>query len=514
MEERTDFRRYLGVVLRWWWLILLAMAITGGSGYWYGKAQVPIYEASTKLLIQQTSSSALPTSEDIGVSERLAKTYAIIATTDPVQEGVIQRLNLELSSAALKKSLSVVVISGTPILEFKARSASPGQARDIANTTAEVFIEQNRNRRLSEIARLGAAMAAKGVPQSMDLLRDQLNALGSVEILEPADLPRNPVSPSPSRNLLFTIILGAMLGIAGAFLLEYLNEGVRTEKDLERLGLTCLGIVSKFRHVDNPGGSLIVHNHPKSSAAEAFRVLRTNLYFSLAGKTRKVLMVTSAVPQEGKTTIAVNLSTALAQGGQRVVLMDADLRRPDVHRLFGLDKNVGTSNLLADPNRHTEELLCATDVAGLRVLPSGPRPPNPVELIQSPQMASLLSQLREENDIVLLDSAPVLGLADAIALAPQVDGVVLVVEIGKTKPKEVEMAKASLEKTGASVLGAILNKLEPARRGYYYGYHYHYYRYGDDGQTGAGGQKRWPPKVLGRLFRATKRGHAASKQEQ
>lgn len=225
---------------------------------------------------------------------------------------------------------------------------------------------------------------------------------------------------------------------------------------------------------ENHSPILVAASHPKSPIAEAFRTLRTNISFSALDRPLRSLLVTSAGPEEGKSTAVSNLAVVTAQAGTRVLVLDCDLRKPAMHKVFDLDNHRGLTSVLVggvDPT----EAISPTLADNLWVLTSGPLPPNPAELLGSGRMKDLLPQLEEKYDLILVDTPPLLAVTDAAVLAPQVDAAVLVARAGVTRRDMLAEAKASLAKTGVHLLGAILNGLRPESDGYYYYYHYRYY---------------------------------------
>lgn len=218
---------------------------------------------------------------------------------------------------------------------------------------------------------------------------------------------------------------------------------------------------------------LIVHQDTKSPIAEAYRTLRTNIQFVKAGEELKVIMMTSAGPGEGKSTTAANLAVAMAQSGKKVVLIDCDFRKPVQHRIFG-KRNKGVTNYLVD-NIDPGSLLATTEVENLYLIPSGPIPPNPSELLSSAKMRELLDYLRNQADFVIVDAPPVIAVTDAGVLASKVDGIVLVLSAGKVRPEMAQKAKELLTRANGHILGVILNRVEiDADHAYYY------YYYGSD----------------------------------
>jgi len=322
--------------------------------------------------------------------------------------------------------------------------------------------------------------------------------INNIRVAEQPLRPGGPIKPRVPVNILFGLLAGLVLGLGAAFGREMLDRTVKTQADLEGIGLTFLGLIpaisaggakkSKYhaygrkrqhdKDADAPiNPDLIVHQAPLSGPAEAARAIRTNLRFMAADQPFQVLLVTSASPSEGKTTVAANLAIAMAQAGQKVILVDADLRKPRVHRIFGKSSDTGLTVALLDRSALTDKLV-ATDIPDLHVLPAGPIPPNPAELLQSEKFADVLADLRARYDRVVIDSPPVGPVTDAAVLTTQVDGTVLVVRAFKTPRDVVADAKRTLQTVGGRVVGAVLNAVNLERSEYKGYYQYAYYRKG------------------------------------
>ncbi|MCA9976139.1 MAG: CpsD/CapB family tyrosine-protein kinase, partial [Anaerolineales bacterium] len=228
---------------------------------------------------------------------------------------------------------------------------------------------------------------------------------------------------------------------------------------------------------DKPADRLITHFRPRDPISEAYRVLRTNLSFSAVDKELQDILITSSSPGEGKSTTVANLGTVMAQMGKRVIIVDADLRRPVQHKVFSVPNNQGLTTALLDQQTPVMEHVQSTKIPGLSILASGPIPPNPAELLNSHRMAHVMNELRLGADLIIFDTPPALTVADASILAPQVDGCILVVEVGKTRRDTFLQAVQRMQKTGANLFGTALNRLQPGRGGYYYDYYYYYYHY-------------------------------------
>jgi len=300
-----------------------------------------------------------------------------------------------------------------------------------------------------------------------------------LSVVEPAAVPRTPINPGTRQTMLLAGMIGAILAVGAAFLMEYMDDTIKQPDDVQRvLGSTTLGLIARIQPIESPQDAVITAEHPKSSIAEGYRVLRTNIQFAALDNPATSLMVTSSGPQEGKSTTLANLGVVIAQSGKRTLLVDTDLRRPTLHKLFGLSNKNGVTNLLLADQPDIAAAAQPTSVPNLSVLTSGPQPPNPAELLASQRMDGLIAQAKSVYDAVLFDSPPVMAVADASILASKVHEVVMVVDTGRTRSEVAKRAKQAIDTTGAKFLGVVLNRLA-MRRG---GYGYYYYYYSSDGE--------------------------------
>ena len=317
-----------------------------------------------------------------------------------------------------------------------------------------------------------------------------------VRILDRALLPSAPVSPNVPKNMAGSLLIGLVLGFAVAFFSSQLDQTVRSVEMVESLGMTVLGVIPHLSGSDTaedsskkppkariteakvpPGpGDTIVFDQPMSAAAETFRMVRTNLAFMSQERPLRSLVVTSALPLEGKTTVAVNLATSLAQYGRSTLLVDADLRRPRVHRVFGMDKDIGLTSLMVG-DATLREAVKSSPVEGLSILPAGPIPPNPSELLHSTAFDRIKEDLLNHYDWVIFDSPPMGAVTDAAVLAPQVDGVLLVVRAGRTTRDSVISARKQLASVSGRLVGSVLNDIDVRMRSSRYGGGSYRYRY-------------------------------------
>lgn len=350
-------------------------------------------------------------------------------------------------------------------------------------------VDYNRLRRSRDNSEKLYSMLLDRTKES-DLAR--MMHVNNISVLDRPLQPKAAVRPRVPVNIAFGIIGGIALGVAAAFARALLDRTVRTPDDVEHdLGLDFLGLIPEFRAgaktgtyyarrrgrknaeaaLGNP--DLIVHEAPGSAIAEAARAIRTNLLFMSPDKPFRTLLVTSPAPSEGKTTIAVSIAIAMAQAGQRVVLVDCDLRRPRVHRVFSKASAPGLTSALIEGDA-VEGMVQDTAIPNLAVVPAGPIPPNPAELFHSDRFANCLRRLSEKFDRIIIDSPPVVTVTDAAVLSTLVDGVVLVVRAFATRKEVARHAARAIQDVGGKIVGAVLNSVNLERDEYKY--HYYYYR--------------------------------------
>ena len=307
------------------------------------------------------------------------------------------------------------------------------------------------------------------------------------QIIDSARPPTYPIEPNIPRNLLFAVVLGLASGVGLAFLIEGLDNTVRTTEQAQLIsGVPSLGMIplgsKSAREGPNPkrlviaaskeAVELVTQVRPQSQMAESYRALRTSLLLSHLGAPPKVIMVTSALPQEGKTTTSINTAVVLAQKGVRVLLIDADLRRPSIHKTLGMGPHSGLSNVLTGSRTLEDAITRTTILPNLFVLPAGTPPPNPAELLASANMRDVLNQLREQYDHIVIDTPPSLSVTDAVVLSPRADAVVLVIRSGQTTKQALRRSRDTLMQVNAKVVGVLLNAVDLTSPDYYYYYEY------------------------------------------
>jgi succinoglycan biosynthesis transport protein ExoP len=448
----VEMTRVLGVLQRWWWLLLLGIAVGGGATFAVSKAMTPIYRASTTLLVNQTQEPGVLAYNDVLTSERLTKTYRELVTKRPVLEEVVERVGEPSDAETLRDMVSVGVVRDTQLLRLSVESDDPIEATILANATAEAFIGQNDE---ADVSRAG-----------------------TVSVVEPAVVPGSPVKPRVEVNVVLGLLAGLMVAGGLVLLMEYLDDTVKSEQDVEQVaGLATLGVVARFgrRGTRQP----VSGYGSRSPVAEAYRSIRTSVQFATMERPGQVLLVTSPNAGDGKSTTAANLAVTMASAGKRVVLVDADLRKPTIHLTFNVENRVGLTSALLSGNG-ARSCMQAAGFDNLSLLTSGPLPPNPSELLSSTRMRDLVEALRKEADVVIMDSPPALILTDATLLAALADATILVAQAGRTRSAGLRQAVDGLSRATDNLLGAVLNKA--GRRGALTNYHYYHYRAEDSGQ--------------------------------
>jgi len=505
---------------RWWWIVLVGALAAAALAYLVSAAMTPIYQAHLTLLIEEGQGTGASDYNDILAAERRTRTFSRLVAQRPVLEETIRRLSLRVTPEELATAIDVTPIRDTQLVTLAVSDPSPARAAAIANTVAQVFIEQTQQRQ-AEIAGPGADQVQQNIdaiqkqideanariaelqaqPNAGDpavqqeirnlqtqlaqftethsaLIEAQQRILASaasgprIRVTADAVPPESPVRPRTTLNTALGGVLGALLGLGVVLVLVYLDDTVKDAEDVRRLtGRPALGWIPRFR---GPVGIALV-TAPRSPVSEGYRSLRTNLQFATLGQEVRSILVTSARPRDGKTTTVVNLGAVLAQGGQQVIVVDGDLRRPQLHATLGsIPNRVGLTNLLLTEDAvDLSAVLQETDVPGLRVLTTGPLPPNPTDVLDSPRMHDLIAVLEGMADIVLIDAPPV-PVSDALVLAGMVDRVLLVAYSGRTRSAELARAVEELTRAGTPLLGVLLNRAEAGAGGYdlYYAEYY------------------------------------------
>jgi len=513
-SSELDLRDYLGALRRRKKVVLLTVAVLVGLALGSSFVQEPVYAASARLLLQPKQSES---PFDANTGARIDPARALATDIEVLESPLVQaEVRSRFGSAP---SVSASPVGQTDVVRVTAESTDPKRAADVANAYAAAYIDVRRQQavdgllaagkeiqdRITDLQQqirgldaqvTGAAAADQGAiresvseqrqalvqqqslfKQTLDKLTVDANlASGGAQLVGSADVPTTPISPKPVRNGVLAGIVGLMLGVGLAFLAEYLDDSIKSREDLERLTapVPVIGLipaVGAWKEQDEI--RLMSVTDPTSAAAEAYRTLRTAIQFVALDRPMGILQVTSSNAGEGKTTTLANLGVALAKAGQRVIVVCCDLRRPRLHEFFGLQNDVGFTSLLLGNAPLSKALQTVPDVPRLRLLASGPLPPNPSELLSSSRTREVFAALKAEADIVLIDSPPVLPVTDALVLFRQVDATLMVFSAGGTTQKQASSALAMAKQVDAPLVGAVLNGVSaPGGYGGQYSYGY------------------------------------------
>ncbi|MCQ1951077.1 polysaccharide biosynthesis tyrosine autokinase [Arthrobacter sp. zg-Y859] len=431
----------------------------------------PTYAAKSQLFVStQSSGTVTDLQQGNSFSQARVQSYVKTATTPEVLQPAIDSLGVDATPAELSSTVSATADPNTVLISITAEDSSPVQAAAIAQAVAESLI--------TAVDRLETPAQGR-------------ESLVRLSIITPATAPSSPTAPNTVLNLLCGLVVGAALGLGWAVFRTRFDTKLRGEQDLRRVtALPFLGGVAFDS--DAQKKPLLTQASHQSPRAESFRQIRTNLQFANVNSKSKLMLVTSSLPAEGKSTTAINLAIAMAQAGQRVVLVDADLRRPTAADYLGLEGRAGLTTALIGA-ASVEDLLQPWGDDELYVLTSGQIPPNPSELLGSGSMSRLLGQLELEFDVVIIDAPPLIPVTDASVLAQMVGGVVLVVGANKVKTQDLEKSIGSLNLVGANVVGIVLNLLPTKGPD---AYAHSYYSYGSKTEAGDQEQSRRAVKSM------------------
>ncbi len=483
------------------------MLVVTGTALYVSSRQTPLYRASAQLLLQPAlRDTVLDASVSYVDPDRMLKTEMQVLRSPPVEQEARKRLGYGAG-------VSAAPLPETNVVLLEAVNADPARAADIANTYGHAYIAVRQGQVVEELASAGQQMEAKIVElqRQIDALKatpstsareqanaaqsSQLNALitqqgvlrqkldqlnidasarsGGAQLVVPATAPSAPFSPDTRRNGLLALALGAAMGVALVLMREFLDDSINTQEDLTRAapGTAVLGVIPYVRRWRARGPAVSLAD-PSSPAAEAYRTLRTSIKFLRLDTAVRLMQVTSPSAAEGKTSTVANLGVALAMAGQRVIVVCCDLRRPRLHESFGLDNTVGLTTVVVGEVALSDALQPVPGATGLRLLASGPLPPNPAELLSSRRGGDVLSALRDDADIVILDCPPLLPVTDAVVVSALVDATVVVTTANLTKRKELTRAIELLRQADAPLVGTVFNGVK-AKGGSRYRYEHY-----------------------------------------
>lgn len=505
-----EIKNFVTPLLKWWWLLLLATLVAAGSSFMVVRQQPPEYEASATLMVGRTISDPNPTGNEFYLSQQLTGIYADIAQRDPVANAAMTALGLSglpsYDARALPNSqfLEIAVIDTDPVRaqavanelanQLILQSPTGSQQEEVDRQAfvndqldyLETKIEETKDditQKQDELAEMVSARQIADTQQAITALQDKLTtlqanyasllastqsgAINIISVIEPAALPQYPIGPNVTMTVALAAAVGFVLAAGGAYLIEYLDDTLKTPEEITRLlDVPVLGTIAEAKELKpNAEEPILVLEQPYSPLTEAFRSLRTNLELAWKDGIPSTILVTSPGPGDGKTTIAVNLAAIMAMAGKRVFLVDADFRRPGVHNFLRIPNRLGLSDAILKDLR-PGDVAHVIDDSRLKVVPCGTQIERPAEQLSSVQMLRALARFRDESDVTIFDS-PAFLVADSLILASKLQAVLIVIQPGKTRVGEAQDMMEQLKRAEANVLGVVLNRSRRGHSPYY-----------------------------------------------
>ncbi|MGO1472256.1 MAG: polysaccharide biosynthesis tyrosine autokinase [Flaviflexus sp.] len=441
-----ELQQYLKIFRDYWRSILATLFVVVMATAGYTLMQAPTYTATATVFVTvESGDSAGELSQGASYAERQVQSFLQVVETAAVLDPVIDEFSIDATSRSLAEQISASSPNSTSLIDITANGGNATETADLANAVAASLVVTVDNL---------APTSSNG------------QGLVSASVIDPATVPNTPSAPKPTINIALGIILGVLIGMGQALLRAVLDTRVRNSDDIESVTdkpiLATVGHISKNQDTSE-----------KRAHSEAYRRLRTNISFmGLGGERRTSFVISSSVPGEGKTQTSVSLARVLAQAGETVLLIDADLRRPQVANRMHLDSELGLTDILT--RRGTLADLAIPASTNLWVLPAGTIPPNPSELLGSEAMAKLLNLVEREFDYVIIDTPPVIPVTDAAVLASQTGGIVLVTRSGISRRAQISESIGILDAGNATVLGVVLNDVQLRSKSDRYGYYSEY----------------------------------------
>lgn len=499
-HKSIDLGRYFSYLLHWAWLIGLAAVLAGLTAYYVSGLIPPVYQAKTTVLVNEAPSNQAIDYSSIVLSSQLSQTYAQMMVKAPILEEVAKRVGLP---EIAPERVSAIAETNMQLITVSAESTNPTIAADIANIMVDVFREQTQTLQTSRFSSYKSNLLTqideieKQIQQvtnqlerstnqtDMDVYATQLKSYqeayntllqsyeqvqlteaqisSNIVQIEPATPPDKPISPKRLQNTALAAFVSLLLAAALVYFIEMMDDSLKSPDEFARaVNLPILGMVTHFR---DAGHTLVIESQPRSATADAFRTLRTNLN-NIADPNRpaQTILITSPMAGDGKSVVTINLACAFAQNGQKVTIIDANLRRPEIHNLLKIANDRGLSHALTLSNPFIPyEYIKSTRINNLTVMTAGKTSPHSSELLGQPKFKEILDKISTQTEIILVDTPPALSIADASVLSNDVDSVILVMKPGSTHFVSARQVTEQLTRGNARVLGIVINDI-PLRR--------------------------------------------------
>lgn len=485
MENETiSIKKLFGLIINKIWLVIIAAVIFAAAAFSISKFLMPLqYQSHTSLFVKNTersSSDANLSSYDINTARNLASTYIVVLKDDAVMKELSKALISELGVNEVSKYFTVKTDLNNSIVIPPSQLLSCIEMTSLAETEVIKITATTESPELSaDICNLLADIAPEFLIRVV--------GAGSVESIGSADVNPNPVAPNVIKNTMLGLILGIVLAVAVIFLIDFFDNTVKENDVLSaKFQKPILGEIQffsadkkqkrkkKYNEFDTNERTTLLNDDIPFYVTESYKAMRTNLIFSLSTSDKKIVAVSSPMPGEGKSTTAANLAIALAQTDSKVLLIDGDLRKPVQHKTFNTSNKNGLSNILGKMKK-LDECICKTSLSNLDLLTSGPKPPNPSELLASSQTEKLLGEVSEKYDYIIIDTPPVNVVSDTLGLNKYIAGIILVLRYGATTYDDISESMKNMELSDSKIMGFVLNDITKKENSY----HNYKYKYKD-----------------------------------
>jgi capsular exopolysaccharide synthesis family protein len=501
-----ELRQYFRVVWKWWWLILVAVFIASASSYYASKKAIPQYRSKTTLMVGRVTQNPDPNSAELYLGQQLASTYMQMVKREPVLRATVESFGWNINWEQIAPKITTNVVPNTQLIEIYATDSDPNIAKNLADTVAQQLIKlsptgsnQVSNEQLvfiqtqladlqekistgkNDLIDLNSQLDAANSARQIQDIQDQVNILetkisnwqatyaellktveggdvNTLNIVEEASIPSVPFSPNTRMNVLLAAAIGLVLSVGGIFLIEYLDDTIQSLEDTQQLvNLPTLAKVGRIKG-NKYDSKLVALENPHSLEADSFRMLRMNIQSISGWQAIRTILFTSAEPSVGKSVTISNLGIVMAQFGNRVILVEADLRKPAIHRLFGITNTIGLKDLIIKSDLPVSDYLRETKIENLKLLTCGSEQVSSVEVLGSERMKDIIKELSSLADVVLFDGPPALMFSDTFLLGKLVNGVVIVSRAGRTRTELLIRTVNDLRLAGINLLGVVIQQ--------------------------------------------------------